>query len=74
MKLQPEQLEFLLDDLTLKLEHSLVASVSKRRTFLKVGNVKIKGFSFFLYFFIITPDIPPDESKDIRVQCHIATN
>ncbi|XP_072026579.1 Fanconi anemia group D2 protein-like [Amphiura filiformis] len=45
MKLHPPQLEFLLEDLTLKLEHALIASASKRRTFLKTKSNKGAGFS-----------------------------
>ena len=35
LEIQPLQLEFLMKDLCVKLEHALIAS--KRRTFLKVG-------------------------------------
>jgi len=37
VQLQAPQLEFLLDDLSRKLQHSLSASASSRRSFLKVG-------------------------------------
>ena len=37
MQLQAPQLEFLLDDLSRKLQHSLSASASSRRSFLKVS-------------------------------------
>ena len=37
LQLQAPQLEFLLEDLSRKLQHSLSASASSRRTFLKVS-------------------------------------
>ncbi|CAH1783101.1 unnamed protein product [Owenia fusiformis] len=43
LRLQPEQLEFLLEDLSSKLDHSLIASANKRRTFLKTKNDKSVG-------------------------------
>lgn len=45
LRLQAPQLEFLLDDLSRKLQHSLSASASSRRTFLKVRQDKLVGFS-----------------------------
>ncbi|XP_013394620.1 Fanconi anemia group D2 protein [Lingula anatina] len=45
LQLQPPQLAFLLEDLTRKLSHSLIASASKRRMFLKVKGSKNAGFS-----------------------------
>ncbi|XP_041347848.1 LOW QUALITY PROTEIN: Fanconi anemia group D2 protein-like [Gigantopelta aegis] len=44
LQISPPQLEFLLDDLSQKLNHSLIASASKRRTFLKVKGNKNAGF------------------------------
>lgn len=37
LSIQPPQLEFLLEDFTRKLSHSLIAATSKRKSFLKVG-------------------------------------
>ncbi|KAL9960552.1 hypothetical protein ACROYT_G034027 [Oculina patagonica] len=45
VQLQAPQLEFLLDDLSRKLQHSLSASASSRRSFLKVRQDKLVGFS-----------------------------
>ncbi|XP_044183012.1 Fanconi anemia group D2 protein-like isoform X2 [Acropora millepora] len=45
LRLQAPQLEFLLEDLSRKLQHSLSASASSRRTFLKVRHDKLVGFS-----------------------------
>uniref|UniRef100_A0ABM0MZN2 Fanconi anemia group D2 protein-like n=1 Tax=Saccoglossus kowalevskii TaxID=10224 RepID=A0ABM0MZN2_SACKO len=45
LQIQPPQLEFLLEDLTRKLDHALIASASKRRTFLKTKADKNTGFS-----------------------------
>ncbi|XP_046358167.2 Fanconi anemia group D2 protein-like [Haliotis rufescens] len=45
LQIQPPQLEFLLKDLTRKLDHSLLASAAKRRTFLKTKADKSVGFS-----------------------------
>ncbi|XP_077977229.1 Fanconi anemia group D2 protein-like [Glandiceps talaboti] len=45
LQIQPPQLEFLLEDLTKKLDHVLIASASKRRTFLKTKGDKNTGFS-----------------------------
>jgi len=45
LQLQAPQLEFLLDDLSRKLQHSLSASASSRRSFLKVRQDKLVGFS-----------------------------
>ncbi|XP_070557572.1 Fanconi anemia group D2 protein-like isoform X2 [Ptychodera flava] len=45
LQIQPPQLEFLLEDLSGKLDHALIASASKRRTFLKTKTDKNTGFS-----------------------------
>ncbi|XP_038054583.1 Fanconi anemia group D2 protein-like isoform X2 [Patiria miniata] len=45
LKLQPPELHFLLEDLSLKLDHALLASSTKRRTFLKTKSDKNTGFS-----------------------------
>ncbi|KAK3101624.1 hypothetical protein FSP39_004973 [Pinctada imbricata] len=44
LSIGPEQLEFLLDDLSRKLSHSLIASTSKRKCFLKPKSDKNVGF------------------------------
>ncbi|RMX53291.1 hypothetical protein pdam_00015249, partial [Pocillopora damicornis] len=45
VQLQAPQLEFLLEDLSRKLQYSLSASASSRRSFLKVRQDKLVGFS-----------------------------
>ncbi|XP_076105835.1 Fanconi anemia group D2 protein-like [Mytilus galloprovincialis] len=45
LSIQPPQLEFLLEDLACKLSHSLIASASKKKTFLKQKTDKNIGFS-----------------------------
>ena len=48
MQLQAPQLEFLLEDLSRKLQYSLSASASSRRSFLKVSDkslLKVSGKS-----------------------------
>ncbi|KAI0237247.1 Fanconi anemia group D2 protein [Lamellibrachia satsuma] len=45
LQLQPPQLEFLLRDLVHKLEHVLVTTTTKRRSFLKTKSEKRSGFS-----------------------------
>ncbi|KAK2186158.1 hypothetical protein NP493_212g05055 [Ridgeia piscesae] len=45
LQLQPQQLEFLLHDLVHKLEHVLVTTTTKRRSFLKSKTEKRSGFS-----------------------------
>jgi len=45
VQLQAPQLEFLLEDLSRKLQHSLSASASSRRSFLKARHDKLVGFS-----------------------------
>ncbi|KAL5014959.1 hypothetical protein ScPMuIL_009229, partial [Solemya velum] len=45
LTLKPPELEFLLEDLSKKLSHILIASTSKRRTFLKTRTDKNIGFS-----------------------------
>ncbi|XP_022805734.1 Fanconi anemia group D2 protein-like [Stylophora pistillata] len=45
LQLQAPQLEFLLEDLSRKLQYSLSASASSRRNFLKVRQDKLVGFS-----------------------------
>ncbi|CAL1539003.1 unnamed protein product, partial [Lymnaea stagnalis] len=44
------ELHFLLEDLALKLKHSLIASASKRRTFFKVRTSKNVGYSMLDHF------------------------
>ena len=46
LQLQPPQLEFLLRDLVHKLEHVLVTTTTKRRSFLKVGHMFRKAGLF----------------------------
>ncbi|XP_022104971.1 Fanconi anemia group D2 protein-like isoform X2 [Acanthaster planci] len=50
LKLQPPELHFLLEDLSLKLDHALLASASKRRTFLKTKSDRNAGFSHLNHF------------------------
>ncbi|XP_078340386.1 Fanconi anemia group D2 protein-like [Crassostrea virginica] len=45
LSIQPPQLEFLLEDFTRKLSHSLIAATSKRKSFLKTKSDKNVGFS-----------------------------
>ncbi|XP_062598461.1 Fanconi anemia group D2 protein-like, partial [Saccostrea cucullata] len=45
LSIQPPQLEFLLEDFTRKLSHSLISSTSKRKSFLKTKADKNVGFS-----------------------------
>ncbi|XP_055999179.1 Fanconi anemia group D2 protein-like isoform X3 [Ostrea edulis] len=45
LRIQPPQLEFLLEDFTRKLSHAMISSTSKRKSFLKSKSDKNVGFS-----------------------------